>query len=506
MSGGNERIARRMLKKAAKREALVETAETLAEVCGADPTSLTILDVMDHPRLLGSVFRGVTWHAWRAFLAVLFGLALTEAMQAVYYACTGRETVPAAAAREAWVIVGRRGGKSRIAALIAVFLACFRSYAGCLAPGERGTVMVLAADRKQARTILRYVRGLLDRVPALAAMVEARRADSLDLVNGITIEVHTASYKTVRGYSIVAALCEEIAFWENAEDAANPDAEILAALRPAMATIPGALLLAISSPYARRGELWRAYETHYSKDSPVLVWQADTRSMNPAVDPAVITTAYEEDESRAEAEYGAQFRRDVENVVTREIIAAAVVPNRVNLPPSRGFQYRAFVDPSGGSQDSFTLAIAHREQDRAVLDVAREVRPPFSPDQVVQDFADVLRSYGLREVRGDYYGGLWPTERFQRHGITYRRSESSKSDLYKAVLPLLTGGRAELLDLSRLRAQFLGLERRTARGGRDSIDHRPGGHDDLANAVAGALLEAVPVKPTASVGFFHLEP
>jgi hypothetical protein len=29
------------------------------------------------------------------------------------------------------------------------------------------------------------------------------------------------------------------------------------------------------------------------------------------------------------------------------------------------------------------------------------------------------------------------------------------------------------------------LERRTARGGRDSIDHPPGAHDDLANAVAG---------------------
>lgn len=120
----------------------------------------------------------------------------------------------------------------------------------------------------------------------------------------------------MRGYSIVAALCEEIAFWENAEDSANPDAEILAALRPAMATIPGALLLAISSPYARRCELWRAYERNYGKDSPVLAWQADTRSMNPAVDPAVIAKAYDEDESRAEAEYGAQFRRAVENFLT----------------------------------------------------------------------------------------------------------------------------------------------------------------------------------------------
>jgi hypothetical protein len=48
----------------------------------------------------------------------------------------------------------------------------------------------------------------------------------------------------------------------------------------------------------------------------------------------------------------------------------------------------------------------------------------------------------------------------------------------------------DLLDNSKLVAQLVGLERRTVRSGRDSIDHGPGGHDDLANAAAGALLSA----------------
>jgi hypothetical protein len=38
--------------------------------------------------------------------------------------------------------------------------------------------------------------------------------------------------------------------------------------------------------------------------------------------------------------------------------------------------------------------------------------------------------------------------------------------------------------------QLTSLERRTSRGGRDSIDHAPGSHDDIANAVAGALVTA----------------
>jgi hypothetical protein len=80
---------------------------------------------------------------------------------------------------------------------------------------------------------------------------------------------------------------------------------------------------------------------------------------------------------------------------------------------------------------------------------------------------------------GDRYGGEWPAERFGARGITYVPAEKPKSDLYRDLLPILNAHRAELLDLPRLGAQLCSLERRTARGGRDSIDHPPGTHDDM---------------------------
>jgi hypothetical protein len=129
--------------------------------------------------------------------------------------------------------------------------------------------------------------------------------------------------------------------------------------------------------------------------------------------------------------------------------------------------------------------------DRAVLDAVRERRPPFSPDDVVIEFAALLRSYGVTEVVGDRYAGEWPRERFRAHGIEYLPAERPKSDIYRDLLPILNAHRAELLDVPRLATQLCGLERRTARGGRDSIDHRPGGHDDVANAVAGAVTRTV---------------
>ena len=191
------------------------------------------------------------------------------------------------------------------------------------------------------------------------------------------------------------------------------------------------------------------------------------------------------------AEYGAQFRRDLEAFVSREVVAACTIPDRRELPWCWNETYTAFVDPSGGSQDSFTLAIAHRDQDgRGILDVVREVRPPFSPDGVVADFCELLAAYRVHTVHGDRYGGEWPRERFARHGVTYQPSEKAKNEIYATLLPLLNSHRVELLDDRRLASQLLGLERRTSRGGRDSIDHGLRAHDDVINAAAGALVLA----------------
>jgi hypothetical protein len=174
----------------------------------------------------------------------------------------------------------------------------------------------------------------------------------------------------------------------------------------------------------------------------------------------------------------------------REAIAAVTIGGRRELPRVDGLRYVAFVDPSGGSADSFALAVAHREGERAILDLLRERRPRFSPDAVVAEYAETLKAYGITYVTGDRYAGEFARERFLAHGVGYEPSERTKSDLYRELLPAVNAARVELLDVPRLAAQLVGLERRVSRGGRDSIDHLPGGHDDVANAAAGALVLA----------------
>lgn len=109
----------------------------------------------------------------------------------------------------------------------------------------------------------------------------------------------------------------------------------------------------------------------------------------------------------------------------------------------------------------------------------------------------------ITRVKGDRYAGEWPREQFRKYGIRYDPCEDTKGALYRDFLPLLNSGKVRLLGNKRLANQLIGLERSTARGGRDSIDHARGAHDDLANAVAGVLLAAVEKKPQARIGTYN---
>jgi hypothetical protein len=454
---------------------------------------ITIIEACQDPDVFGPWFKDrLTWVAWFVFLRVMFGLGLDDAELAIFRECTSRTAPRPGGYLEATLVVGRRGGKSLILALIAAFLSAFYDWSPYLTGGERGTIMIIATDRRQAATIFKYLRGMLG-IPLLAGLIQRETADTIDLSNSITIEIQTASFRTIRGRTVVAALADELAFWMG-EDSANPDKEIIGALKPAMATIPGALMLKASSPYSRRGVLWDDHRKYFGNDdSATLAWTASTVTMNPSIPADFIAAAYEDDPSAAAAEYGALFRSDVESYISREAVEACTSPGVLERGHISGQRYYAFNDPSGGSSDSMTMAIAHLEHRNnekvVIVDAIREVRAPFSPEAVVDEFATLLKIYGMTAVSGDRYAGQWPRERFKVHGIDYQVSEKTKNDIYRDLLPIINSRQCDLLDHPRLFGQLVSLERRTARGGRDSIDHPPGAHDDVANAVAGVVVQ-----------------
>ena len=445
--------------------------------------TVTLRVALSDPALLGGLV-GESWHAWRVLMIAAMGEALTNAERELFTKLTARAHEPLHRVEELGAVVGRRGGKSRAMATLAVYIGGLCRHD--LAPGERGVLLCIAPDQKQASIVLDYATAVFEASPILAQLIVNRTADTLELSNAISIEVRAASFRRLRGPTYVAVIADEAAFWYSDEFSSNTDTEILNAVRPGLATTGGPLIIA-SSPYARKGVLWELHRRHYGPDSDplILVAQGTSREFNPSLKQSVVDRAMERDRAAASAEYFAQFRTDIETFVAYEIVQACV-GDHVEMAPLVQHRYSAFCDPSGGSADSFSMAISHADGQRVIIDAIREVKPPFSPDGVVQEFAELLKSYRIHKVVGDRYAGEFPRERFRVHGIKYDLSEKPKSDLYRDLLPLLNSGRIVLPKSERLANQLCGLERRVSRAGKDSIDSGPGGHEDVANAVAGA--------------------
>lgn len=456
---------------------------------------MNIIKACEDPRFFKPLFKDLrTWGSWLTFLKVLFALPLTDKKERrLFRKYTGRRRPPRKPAKEVFAAVGRRSGKSFISAIIAVFLACFKNWQPFLAPGERGFIFIIAVDKAQAAVIRGYISAILHSNKTFEKMIGKETMETIDLVNNVSIMIKTASYRSIRGYTILVAILDEIAFLRS-EESANPDREILTALRPALATIPESLLIAISTPYSRSGVLWEMYSSHFGsseKDAPLL-WRAKSLEMNPTLDEQIIKNALKEDYAAAQAEWLGEFREDLENFLSPELIEQAVVEGRIELLPMKDVKYFGFCDPSGGRQDSMTLAIAHRDSntEKIILDVLREIRPPFKPSEVVRDFSGILKAYEIGSITSDRYGAEWVSSSFRDNGIMVENSELTTSEIYLNFLPLISNNSIELLDSKRLVSQFRSLERRTRPGGKDLVTHYAGGHDDLCNSCAGALLLA----------------
>jgi len=462
---------------------------------------MNIIEAIEDPRFFRPLFRDLrTWKSWFALLRALFGLPIEDAEERrIFASSTGLTVPPGRQAKEAYIIAGRRSGKSFMASIIAVFLATFKNWESHLSAGEKGWIFIIATDKEQAKIIKRYISAILNSKPVFRNAVIKDLEWEIELRNNINIAIKTCNFRSIRGYTVLAAICEEIAFWRD-ENSANPAQEVMAALRPAQATIPESMVIGISTPYSRSGVLWDQYRTNFGSvnDNTPLVWRAPTRIMNPTISNRTIENAMREDPERARAEWEAEWREDIEAFLSLDVIERAVVPGRFELPKLQDVQYFAFIDPSGGRQDSFTLAICHKEESgKIILDCVREVRPPFSPQNVVSEFAEVLEGYGVSSIESDKYSGEWVVAEFSKHGITVENSERSSSEIYINFLPLIMNGSVELLENRRLIDQLRGLERRTRSGGKDLICHGPflGAHDDLAVAVAGVCAMASKSEP-----------
>ena len=461
-----------------------------------------ILDCMTSQDWFGKLFGDDAWKPWRAFVAACFGLPLPKIGLDLFQHCTGLPEPPTQRFREIWAIVGRRGGKSRIAAFIAMYLAVFGNWKDRLDPGEKGIVFIMAVNRVQAAVVFDYLKALFGH-PELAGLISNETADTVELgCLQVVIQVASSSFRSTRGRTLVACVIDEVAFlYDSESESALSAEELIRALRPSMLTMPGSMLLAVSSPYGKRGPLYDTWKRHFGVPGSTLVWRAPTLVMHPSLSRdayvmAKIAEEREADPQAAASEYDAEWRTGVANFLDRELLQSLVVPGLKVREPQPGITYVAFVDAAAGGADSYCAAIGHIDARGVVhIDNLIEYPPGSSPDAATAGIVEILRTYRVDGVTGDNYAKLWTQEAYTTRGVRYDRCNEVRSDVYLASAASFLSGNVRLLDHPRAIGQLANLERRTQRGGKETVGHSLGMHDDLANCIAGIVYLLTAGKP-----------
>jgi hypothetical protein len=230
--------------------------------------------------------------------------------------------------------------------------------------------------------------------------IENITRSEITLRNGILIAVHSTSFRTIRGRTLIAAIFDECGFWR--DESATPDIETYRAVMPALATTNG-MLIGISTPYRKLGLLHQKHRDHFGQNDPeVLVVQGATRTFNPTLSERTIATQRAADPTAAASEWDAEFRQDLTSFLDDALIEQAVEPGRpLELPPVKdlfsGIDYRAFVDPSGGTgAHSYTICIAHKDGAQFICDLVRGTQGRFDPENRHAGLCGAVRAIPCR--------------------------------------------------------------------------------------------------------------
>jgi hypothetical protein len=445
---------------------------------------LNVIEFIEHTKLLND--RSLSL-AQRVILKSIYGLHLNQSELEFYYAATGLDMYAATEVREATIIAGRRSGKTyKIAAPIVIYEA-FRDHG--VPEGEDAYVLLLAPTIKQAKIAFRAIRKYLRQSPLLAKRIVHETREAIKLDNGVTIACYVASYSAVRGLTIVASVCDEMAFWPHDSNAANPESETLDALYPGMANVMNPKLIKISTPFGKRGTLWTEFQRRASLPFPV--FQVTTSEMNPTIKPAELEMYRKRDDSKYRREFMAEFSEDINAWIDAEILYRCVVPGRKQSPPEPGVFYFAAIDPAF-RHDDFALAIAHRDSSgTVVLDLLVRWRGskkiPVCWEQVRDDIKYYCKQYGIYVVHCDQHCAAIIQEQLLQLGIHFKEKTfgpRTRAEIFGNLKHLLRQSKIELLDNHEFLEQLLNLEELTKDAGR--IDIQPAGtmRDDLAVVVA----------------------
>lgn len=476
---------------------------------------INIIDAIKHPALIGDTVSPQQ----EVILRAIYGLPLQdgsfithrfaenafvriqETAEEFYCRVTEKSSYRPQIYREAGIYPGARSGKSdKLASNIAIFEACLRPHK--LSRGEKALVPVIAYDKKQAGVVYNYIRGKLESSPTLSKLIGNPKAEEIELTNGLTIGVYPCSFRQLRGYSVPAAVCDEIAVWRDEETRANPAEEVIRAVRRGMATFPYAKLIKISSPFGKSGVVWKDW-SEKERYSHSLILKAPSWEINPTLSLEFLLSERDRDVEFFEREFGAQFWDAVSALLPPEKVDAAVAAGVTEREPQPRFSYFVVIDVAF-KYDNFAVAVCHRDGSRVVFDLVRAFeggrKNPVKMADACLEVSLLARRYGQHVIRGDQYCAEPIRQAFLDMGLEFKEftfTGNSKQALYANLRALFMSGGIEIPQDPDTISELKTLEAVAGPGGSVKVQAAGGYKDDRATVVALGAFLAMQQKSTA---------
>ena len=440
-------------------------------------------------------------------LKAIYGLSMSEEEERVFLQLTDGRKARSGGYSEAWIIVGRRSGKTdKILANCAVFEA-FTFDGSSLADGEEAFYPIVAQNVDGANRARSYIEGKLLKLEERgweildhgSAQSRAITGKEIRTTMGVTFRCFPCTKAAVRGITAIGAATDESAWWCTEENGCNADREVFRALRPTVATFGRrAKRLNATSPYAEEGAVWDAWEKRHT--SQALVINAPSWVFNPNLPQDFLDNERMNDLSAYLREYGAQFGKEGGSYLDPSEIERAIDKSRpLIVPYEPGHDYRAALDVAFKG-DLYVLAIGWMDASGIVnFNVwtwKGSKKAPLDGEVIAEEAAGYLKVFGIDQLPTDQYSDEQVKKDYAKFGITVLiepDSEALNWEMYKNLKAAMRRGLCCFADDPVIRKD-LGSLRRVGGGRVPKIcaPQRGGFHDDVSKASSKVLMKILP--------------
>lgn len=404
-----------------------------------------------------------------------------------------------------WAL-GRRSGKTLMAAITATYAACMlaENYKSYLRSGEKFYIVSIANTIDQARIALQGVKDLINNSPILKPLIVRETSDTLELSNGAVFRAMPASSRGGRGLPVPLLIFDELAHAVDTESGNASGGSLYQALSPSVAQF-GKLgrILMLSSPWIQSGIFWELYKQANSGNFPHMqAVQCATWEVNPTISEDFLEQERARDPDLFNVEFGANFSQSLSSLVSSELIDSAINYDRGVLVPKSQFKGRYYLslDPAKGNRDQYTACISHYAEDTLIIDKWHVFKPTLGEGRnkqvnisEVEDWIlEQNQLYGFAEIVLDQFNSASTIQRLSGR-LNIREltwTSSSKTEAFTRMRELFNGGNIELYPhIANSQIRNLSVIYRS--NGQWSVTGGSGAAvDDYVSSLAGSILIA----------------